>query len=208
MIREPFLGHKPSHYLQVDPIVKAYIVSECFLWSSWSFITPIFAIFATQNIVGSSIELAASIYSCYFIARVVAELISARFFSKKSDRSKIITTISGLLLLSCAWFAFSFATNILQLFSFYALAGIGLGLAAPAKNALFSIHLDKNKEASEWSIADASSFISMALATALGGFIAAAYGFRLLFIIAGLVNLFAIPPYLLYLNRKKRKDIE
>ena len=48
----------------------------------------------------------------------------------------------------------------------------------------------------------------MALATALGGFIAASYGFRLLFIIAGLVNLFAIPPYLLYLNRKKKKDIE
>ncbi len=203
MLREPFLGRKPSHFIQVDPIVKAYIISECFLWSSWSFITPIFAIFATQNIAGSSIELAASSYSCYFIARVIAELISARYFSKKSDKSKIITTIGGLLLLSCAWFAFSYATTIFQLFTFYALAGIGLGMAAPAKNALFSIHLDKNKEASEWSIADASSFISMALATALGGFIAAAYGFRLLFVIAAIINLFAIPPYLLYLRGKK-----
>lgn len=203
MLREPFLGRNPSHFLHVDPIVKAYIISDCFLWSAWNFITPIFAIFASQEIIGGSIEIAAISYSVYLIARVIAELVSARFFSLKSDRSKILTTIVGTSLMSFAYIAFSYAETVPQLFSFYALAGIGLGLTSPAKNALFSIHLDKNKEATEWSIADATSFISMALATALGGFIAATYGFKVLFLAASIVNLLAIPPYLLYMKKQK-----
>ncbi len=180
MLKESFLGHNPSHFLRVDPIVKAYIISECFLWSSWNFITPIFAIFAIENIKGGTIEIAAASYSFYLISRVIAELISGRFFANQSDKRKILTTILGISLMSLSYIGFSTSKTILQLFAFYSLAGIGLGLASPAKNALFSIHLDKNREASEWSIADATSFISMALATTLGGFIAGAYGFKLL----------------------------
>ena len=61
-------------------------------------------------------------------------------------------------------------------------AGAGLGIASPAKNSLFSIHLDKNKEAIEMGVTDAVVLVCMALAGALGGFIAITYGFKILFI--------------------------
>lgn len=204
MLREAFGGRNPSHFIKVDPIVRAYIISECFLWSGWNFVIPIFAVFATTQVPGGTIQIAASSYSTYLITRVIFELLSGNYLLIKSERIKIISSILGILIVSFAYLGFAFTNSVAHLFIFYALVGVGLGIATPAKNSLFSVHLDKNKEASEWSIADATSFISMALAVSLGGFIAGVYGFKTLFLIAGGVNLLAIPPYLLYLKRRPR----
>ncbi|MGE5042242.1 MAG: MFS transporter [Candidatus Levyibacteriota bacterium] len=204
MLKESFLGRNPSHFLRVDPIVKAYIVSESFLWSAWNFTTPIFAIFATHDIKGGTIEIAASAYSVYLVSRVIFELIGGRMTAKYTDRKKIYVTIFGIAAISLAYVGFSTASFPLELFLYYAMVGAGLGLISPAKNSMFAIHLDKNKEATEWSIADATSFIAMALATALGGFIAGVYGFRVLFLLAALVNLLAIPSYLVFIWKKNQ----
>jgi MFS family permease len=202
MLRESFLGHNPSHFIKVNPIVRAYIISESFLWSAWNFITPIFAVFATNHIEGGSVQVAASAFSAYLIARVMAELACGRYFSKSNDSQKITITMVGIAVISFAYLGFAFATSVPQLFLYYSVAGIGLGIASPAKNSLFSIHLDKNKETTEWSFSDASSFISMALASALGGFIAAIYGYKALFIVAYIVNMLAIPPYIFIIGKR------
>lgn len=201
MLKEQFLGRNPSHF-QINPIVKAFIVSETFLWSAWNFVTPIFAIFVVNNIEGGNVQIAASAFSVYLIARVFSELLSGRYLLGKIERGKFILTIGGMLFLSLSYVGFAFSNTIFYLFFFYAMAGVGLGIASPAKNSLFSTHLDKNKEPSEWGIYDAITFTGMALATALGGFIAGQYGFSFLFLLASIVNLLGIFPYLLYIREK------
>ena len=198
MLKEKFLGRNPSHFT-INPIVKTYIVAEAFLWSAWDFVMPIFGIFIVTNIAGASIQSAATGYSIYLVNRVIFEIISGRILKGSSDRKKFITTILGMACLSIAYIGFSFSQNLIAIFSFYSLLGLGLGIASPAKNSLFAIHLDKNKEATEWSLADAVAFICMALATSLGGFIATQYGFSALFLIAGIINLLGMIPYILYL---------
>lgn len=203
VLKEQFFGHNPSHFLKVNPIVRAYIISDSFLWSAWNFITPIFAVFATTEIDNGNVEVAAAAFSTYLISRVVFELISGRIAAKSTDKKKIFISTFGILIISLAYIGFSFSYSIPHIFIFYAVAGAGLGIASPAKNSLFSMHLDKNKEATEWSIADAATFISMALSATVGGFIAGEFGFRTLFIIAAFVNLLALPPYLLYIRETK-----
>ncbi|MBI2622736.1 MAG: hypothetical protein HYW64_01440 [Candidatus Levybacteria bacterium] len=61
MLKEQFLGRNPSHF-QINPVVKAFIVSETFLWSAWNFVTPIFAIFVVSNIEGGNVQIAASAF--------------------------------------------------------------------------------------------------------------------------------------------------
>lgn len=202
MLKEQFLGRNPTHF-QVNPIVKAFIISEIFLWSAWHFIIPIFAIFVVNNIAGGSIQTAASAFSIYLIVRVVFELISGKYLLKTQDQKKFSVTILGMILLSIAYFGFAVSASLFSLFFFYALAGVGLGVASPAKNSLFSMHLDKDKEPTEWSLYDAVTFLGMALATALGGFIAGQYGFTLLFFLAGITNLLGIIPYLLYMKQTR-----
>lgn len=202
MLADRFLGRKPSHF-HINYIVKAYIISEAFLWSAWDFIIPIFAIFITTSVVGGSIQTAAIGYSIYLVTRVVFELITGRVLAKSNDRNKLIGAVLGMSLLTISYIGFIYSETILFIFLFYSVIGIGLGIASPAKNSLFSIHLDKNKEATEWSITDAVSFICMALATALGGFIAAMYGFDILFISAAIINMAATIPYLILLSDKR-----
>lgn len=200
MLREIFIGRGPSHF-SINPLVKAFMISECFLWSGWNFIAPIFAVFAINNIQGGKIEIAASGYSIHLIARVIFELILGRYLSKATDDKMLKITMLGISIVTLAYIGFIFTNTILLFFFFYAIAGMGLGIASPAKGALFASHLDKNKASIEWGLTDASAFISIALAASLGGFIAGEYGFRVLFIISAILNTISIIPYILYSSR-------
>lgn len=199
MIKDSFLGRYPSHF-HVNPLVKAYVISESFMWSAWNLIIPIFAVYITQEIAGGNVQSAAAGYSTYLISRVVFELLCGQYLRGSTDRGKIIVAIFGMLLLSACYLGYAIAEDIPTLFAFYFLSGAGLGIAMPAKNALFSIHLDRNKEATEWSISDACQFLSMGLATALGGFVAFEFGFQPLFVLASILTLIAILPFLLLLK--------
>lgn len=200
MLRETFAGHSPSHFIK-NSIVKAFIISEVFLWSSWFAILPLLGVFVVSMVPGGNLQLAASGYSIYLITRVISELISGKFMSGSSDVKKIYVSIIGLFIGGFGIFGFAFSTSIAILFASFIVAGFGIGIASPPKNSLFSSHLDKNKETTEWGFYDAVVFICIALSTAVGGFIATEYGFKVFFIIGGIWMIISIIPYLLYLRK-------
>ena len=203
MIREIFLGKKPSDF-HMNGVVKTFILSEVFLWSSWNAIIPIFAIFVVNKIPGGNIEIAAASYSTYLISRVIFELISGRFLFDSKDIQKFAMAIFGIILISVGYVGFAMSKNIASIFIFYSVIGMGLGIASPAKNSLFSVHLDKNREVTEWSLYDGFIFMGMAMAATIGGFVANGYGFTFLFYLAATTNLLSIIPYLLYTKKEMR----
>lgn len=204
MFKEQLLRISPHRAHMVNPIVKAYIYSEALLWSGWYLVIPISALFVITNIPGGNVQFAATGFSIYLVSRVVFELISGQYLAKTNDRKKLSAAAAGVLLTSLALFSFAYADSITTLFVSYAIGGMGIGIGAPAKNALFSIHIDKNLETTEWSIADGVTFICMALATALGGFVVAEFGFKAVFLIAGAITVLGFVPYLVtFINLKK-----
>ncbi len=204
MLKEAFLGRVPSHF-KVNSIVRAYIISDSLLWSAWNFVTPIFAIFVVNNINGGNVETASFGFSVYLISRVVLELIIGKLLVNSSDKRKMKLAVAGMILLSFSYLGFAYTKEILGMYLFYIVAGMGLGIASPAKNALFSIHLDKSKEAVEWSLADALAFGGMAVASIAGGMIVKGFGFQTLFLLAFGVNLIAILPYLFFIHKDLNK---
>lgn len=202
MLINCFLGRKPSHF-QMNKLVKLFIISEVFIWSAWNFVIPIIAIFAASQIKGGNIEIAAMAFSVCLITRVIFELFCSKYLARVRTSWQLIIIISGLVLMSISYLGFAFANTVSWLFIFYALVGMGIGIATPIKNSLFSTHLDKNKEVAEWGIYDALVFVGMAISSAIGGFIAHQFGFQILFIISAVINLLGIIPYLLYAKQKK-----
>lgn len=191
----------------MNSIVKAFIISEIFLWSSWNAITPIFAIFAATEISGGNTEIAASSFSAYLIVRVIFELVSGRYLAKSKDIQKFAVSIIGIFLVSLGYLGFALTKNVSSVFVFYGVIGMGLGIASPAKNSLFSTHLDKDKEVAEWSIYDGFVFMGMAMSATIGGFVANRYGFAFLFYLVAITNLLSIIPYILYAKRRKTKEV-
>ncbi|MFH1832766.1 MAG: MFS transporter [Candidatus Levyibacteriota bacterium] len=206
MLKEVFIGKHLSHF-KINNSVKAFIISESFFWSAWNFIAPIFAIFVIRDIKGGNIEIVATAYSLYLVIRIIFELISGRLLLDAKDFKKYIFIILGMLIISCSYLGFLITKTIFNFYLFYALIGIGFGLASPAKFSLFTDHLDKGKGVAEWGIYDAVALIGMALAASLGGFIAKIYGFQILFLISAFINFVGIIPYLLFMGSRKSSNL-
>lgn len=199
MVREILIGNNPSSF-HINPIVKVFIIAETMLWGAMNFILPIFALFVT-TLPGGNVSIAATVYSVYMFVRVIFELLSGRIFSNASDDKKLFITIIGMIIMSVAYIGFAISPSIVFLYLFYGLLGLGIGIISPVKNSLFSTHLDKNREATEWGILDAMIFFVIAIASAVGGVIVQIFGFQALFIIAATVNILGIAPYLFYIQQ-------
>jgi MFS transporter, DHA1 family, multidrug resistance protein len=189
----------------INPIVKAFIISEAFLWSGWYLVIPIAALFVANEIPGGNIQIAATGYSVHLTTRVIFELLSGKYLSKTNDRRKLYAACVGIIFTSIALFSFAFTNSVTLMLISYTLAGIGFGIGSPAKNALFSMHMDKDKETAEWGIADGVTFICNAAATAVGGYLAMQFGFHVLFFIAGIVSCIGLVPYLTAIAVTKNK---
>lgn len=136
MIKEIFIGKKPSDF-HMNSIVKAFIISEIFLWSSWNAVIPIFAIFAANKIPGGNTEVAAASFSTYLIVRVIFELISGRYLSKSNDIQKFVMSIFGIILISLGYVGFALTKNVFSLFIYYGVIGMGLELLLRRKIVYF-----------------------------------------------------------------------
>ena len=198
-----FGGHKPSSY-HMNYLVKAFIISESFLWSGYNFVYPLMSIFVVREISGGTIEIVATSISSYMIARVIAELISGKYLEGKSDKYRLLLSMIGIFTVGVAFLGFSFINNVFMIYVLQIVIGIGLGTASPAKYSLFSQHLNKEKASNEWSIYDSANYIGMAFAAAIGGFIAQEYGFQLLFQVASVFIFIAIIPY--FINYKSTTE--
>jgi len=96
----------------------------------------------------------------------------------------------GSFLISATPFLFIFADTNIQIILLQILHGLGSAMASPGWLAIFTRHVDRSREAEEWGFY--SSFVGLggALTGALGGFMADAFGFRMLFLIVGLICTF------------------
>lgn len=206
MFKETFLSHRPSQF-RVNRLVKSFIASEVLVWSSWNCVMPVIAVFATNNIRGGDISIAATALSGHLMVRVAVELFIGKVLSHLTESRKFLAVISGIMLVSLSYIGFAFTRSTTSFFVFYALSGLGLGIATPLKNSLFSTHLDRSKETMEWGLYDALVFMGMAASAAAGGVIAKTYGFSVIFWLAALVNLLGIIPYFLYAQSRLKKLI-
>lgn len=196
MLKEVFSGHQPSHF-SPNIFVKSVIISETIFWASQNLFAPIFAIFVATEISGGNIETAATTISVYWIVRILLELFSTIFFNKPKESTRLTLVIIGFLISGIAQLFFIHSESVLSVYIIYSLIGVGIGLASPQRNSLFSSHIDKDQETTEWGAYDIITFIGIALSTSLGGFIATQYGFKSLFLVSGILCLVSVIPYTL-----------
>lgn len=185
----------------VNKLIRVFIVSETLLWSGWNLFFPIIALFVVSRIKGGNVEIAATAFSVYLIFRVFFELILSKYFSATTLRKKVWFVAGGQIILSFAYLGFIFSHTILHLFLMYGLLGAGLGLSSPSKLAIFSTHLDKNKESKEWSYSDATTLVGCAAAGVIGGYVAKEWGFDAVFVAASFVNFLSVLPYFFFFRK-------
>lgn len=189
---------------QINIIIKILILSDFLIWSANQLLAPIFAIFITNKINGS-IEAVGIASGIYLLTKSIAEIpVGAHIDKSKSETDDLYSATIGTFLTGVVFFLYLFVNNVTQMYLLQALMGLSAALAFPGWYSIFTRHIDKGKEAFEWSLYDVVLGVGMAIAAALGGFVADKFGFDVLFIMVSLFT-FLGSLFLLSLKNKIKK---
>lgn len=176
-------------HFKINPIIKILILSDLVIWSSYNLLAPVFAIFITSQIPGAGLEAVGIAASLYFITKAVCEVPVGIMLDKiKGERDELYSAMLGTLLTAGVYFSYVFVTAVWHLYLLQMLLGISAALAFPGWYSIFTRHVDRSKRAFEWSLYDICMGVGIAMASALGAFIADKFGFQSLFVVIGIAT--------------------
>ncbi len=184
----------------INKVIKILILSDVALVSGFGFISPIFAIFLTERIQGGNVEVVGYAAAIYWIVMSLVVIPFGRYLDKNhGEKDDLFFIIIGNILAASVVFAYIFSRLPWHIYFLQVFYAIGMGMNVSAYAAVFTRHIDKGKEASNWSIRAALIGVGAGMAGALGGIIAHRFGFNVLFILAIIFILFsAFLPFFIY----------
>lgn len=176
--------------LQVNKVIEYLTFSDIMVLSGWGLVSPILAVFFTEQVKGGTVALAGLASTVYFLTKSIVQIPVARFIdSKRGEWDDYWVMVFGGLVISISAFLYIFVQYPWQVIAVQIVYGLGGALAYPAWLAIFTRHVDAHKEGFEWSFYYTATDLGSALTAGLGGFLAAAYGYNLVFVIVGLTSL-------------------
>ncbi len=164
------------------------------LWS------PLFSIFVVNHIVGATLATIGLTGAIYSVIKSTLQIPIAKYLDSRPGETDDFIVILGGVFLSCICsFSFLFTDKIWQLGLVQALWGIADACTMAAFYAIFSHHIDKKSAAFEWSLFSVGGMtVAIAIGGLVGGFVTQSYGFSSVFLIAGIMNVFAFFLLLLF----------
>lgn len=191
--------------LKVNKVIEFLTLSDILMMSGWGLITPIIAVFFTEQIEGGSVALAGLASTAYFFVKSVLQIPVARYIDeRKGEWDDFWVMIAGSLIISLSPFLYIFINLPWQVIAVQVFYGIGGVLSYPAWLAIFTRHVDTGKEGYEWSIYYTTTDLGAAFTAGLGGLLAANFGYDFVFLAVGILSIFGTI-FLAGITRKLKK---
>lgn len=170
----------------MNPFIRSLIVSDFLLYFSYGLITPIMAIFVSDQIVGADIETVGMATAIYWIVRSLTSIPLARWMDNhEGEKDEFHFMFWGALLMSLTLMSLAWATEIWHVYLIQVSFGIFNSMATPGWRILFTNHIDRNKIGFSWSVWDVAVALSMSLSAYAGSVVAQEWGFHTLFLFVG-----------------------
>lgn len=153
--------------------------------------TPIFSVYIINHIVGATLATIGIMSVFYSVVRSVLQIPIARHLDQQvgeKDDFKVI--FAGIFIASICSFSLLLIQQIWQLGLIQILWGVADACTMAAYYSIFSHHIDQKSAAFEWSLYSVGGItIATSLGGLVGGFTAQYFGFPVIFIAAGLLNI-------------------
>lgn len=178
----------------INKVIRVLIINDFFLNSAWGLLGPIFALFIVQNItVGNATEAAkvAGFASLsYWLVKSLLQIPIGRYLDRNhGEKDDFIFSFLGIILATITPFGFLFSSLPWHIYLFQVLHAVGMAMLIPSWYAIFTRHIDKGKEAFEWGLDSTILGIGAGTTGAIGGIMAAFWGFKIIFILVGSLNM-------------------
>jgi DHA1 family multidrug resistance protein-like MFS transporter len=189
----------------ISKVIKVLIYSDFVLNSAWGLVSPVFAIFIVQDITGGSALEGAKVAGfatlTYWVVKSFLQIPIGSYLDKKhGEKDDFWFMVLGLFLAGFVPFGFVISSKPIHIYAFHILHAVTMAMLVPSWSAIFTRHIDRGKEAYEWSLRSTALGFGSGIAGALGGIMAASFGFRIIFILVGVLTM--ISSLILLLIRK------
>lgn len=176
--------------LKVNKVIEYLTFSDILMLSGWGMINPIIAVFFTDQVIGGSVALAGLASTVYFVTKSIIQLPVARFIDvRRGEWDDWKVMVLGSLVISLSAFLYIFVKYPWQVMAVQILYGVGGALSYPSWLAIFTRHIDSHEEGFEWSLYYTATDLGAALTAAIGGLLAASFGYKLVFVVVGVLSL-------------------
>jgi hypothetical protein len=192
--------------IKINKVIKFLILSDLAFWTGWGLITPVFAIFVLERIEGGSPFVAGLAAGLFWIFRSFFRVpISIFLDTCPGERDDYLFLITGLFLAALIPFGFIFATIPLHVYLLQAVHGVAMAMSLSGWSAIFTRHIDKGREATNWGIDATLIGFGVGISGMIGGWAVTRFNFESVFFAVGIMGL--IGAFLLLAIRKDIKGI-
>jgi len=171
----------------VNKVIKILILSDLIFWSGWGLISPIFAVFIVEKIQGGNVAVVGMATAIYWILKSFLRIPIGIFLDNRpGEEDDFWFLFFGLIITSLVPFGYLMSAYPWHIYLLQILFAIGMAMALAGASAIFTRHINKGKEATEWGLDATLVGLGIGIAGALGGLIAASFGFGVLFVLVGI----------------------
>ena len=186
---------------KINKVIRIMVFSDLVLNSGWGLVGPILAIYIAGTIKGGNVQVAGIAMGVYWLGKSIFQIPIAHYLDKNhGEKDDYYVLIGGTLLSSLTPIGFIFAVLPWHIYILQGFHALGMAMAIPSWSAIFTRHIEKEREAFCWSLDSSAIGLGGGIAAILGGTIAGFFGFTPLFI--G-VSIFGITASLLFLLIRK-----
>ncbi len=180
----------------VNRVIKVLVYSDFILNYGWGFLSPIFSLFIAQEITNGNLEKALEVAGLsaffYWIPKSILQIPIARYLDKNhGEKDDFTLMLIGTFMTGIVPIMYLLSTAPWHIYLAQIVHSIAMALVIPAWTAIFTRHIDKGKEALEWSLWSTFVGVGAGIAAAMGGVATAFLGFKLILAFVGLFTFLA-----------------
>ena len=177
--------------IDINLVIKLLILSDVLIMGSAAMLSPIFALFIDEKIVTNNPELVAgTAISVFLFFKSVLQFPVSRFLDlRRGEKDDYYALVIFSIIMSLTPLLYFFVKYPIQLFVVQALFGIFTTFTYPSYQSIFTKHIDKKEESTEWGVYFTLTDLSSAFFAFIGGVISNYLGFYTLISIVCFISL-------------------
>jgi len=184
---------KISFQISLDKVVRTLIASDIAFSTGWGFIAPIFAIFIIGQVEGGNVAVAGFAVGLYWLCKSLVQPFLARYLDRnRGETDDFYFLVAGLFVSGLVPLGYLFVTLPWQLYALEIIHAVAMACVFPTWAGIFTRHIDKEHEAFDWSVDSTALGLSAGLAGMIGGVLAEAFGFQVVFIAVSAFTMLAV----------------
>ncbi|HTM67753.1 MAG TPA: MFS transporter [Candidatus Binatia bacterium] len=174
---------------KVNNVVLTMVYADFLLVSATGFLSPISAVYITTQIAGASLSTVGFVTMLFWVVKSATQIpVSSYVDARRGERDDFQFMIVGCIISAVVPLLYYFyVRETWQLFAVETLNGVGYAMQVPTWLAIFTRHIDKHRESTEWTLHSNAIGLGFAATAAFGGVLADRFGFRVLFLLVSAV---------------------